>query len=532
MKRRAIIYTRVSTDEQNNGYSPSDQKDKLNKYCENNNIEIVGFYHDDESGKTFNRPQWLNIMQFIKKNSGYVDNILFLKWDRFSRNVAEAYITIRDLKKMGVEPQSIEQPLDFEIPESKIMLAIYLAAPEVDNDRRALNIFHGIRRGKKEGRWLGACLRGYINTRDANNRPIIAPEGGEQEELVKRAFTEFASGLYNIEELRLKLQREGLKCNRNSFWKLLRNKGYIGKVLVPAYKDEPAHWVDGVHEAIIDNDTFYTVQDILEGRRKKLPNKFQTIREEFPLRGFLTCSKCGRTLTASSSRGKMGTLFYYYHCSKGCKERYKSNLANEKFEALLQREINPNSQAIRLFGEILKNRFKDRSCSVRAEIEKVQKDISKQKQRLKNAKEMVLDGEISSADYKEMKFEIEEVLEKLGADESKLIAGMNNHANLIEDGLEVIEKAPKYYKTKDTVAKQRIVSSIYPEKLVFEDSEYRTPKPLNVISLLCRFSKGLEKKEGGKNFEFSNSSLRVDPERFELSSKQGINKLSTCLEFT
>ena len=141
MKKRAIIYTRVSTDEQNNGYSPSDQKDKLNKYCESNNIEIVGFYHDDESGKTFNRPQWLNIMQFIKKNRGYVTNILFLKWDRFSRNVAEAYITIRDLKKMGVEPQSIEQPLDFEIPESKIMLAIYLAAPEVDNDRRALNIF-------------------------------------------------------------------------------------------------------------------------------------------------------------------------------------------------------------------------------------------------------------------------------------------------------------------------------------------------------------------------------------------------------
>ena len=80
-----------------------------------------------------------------------VDYIYFIKWDRFSRNVAEAYITIRDLKKLGVEAQAIEQPLDFEIPESKIMLAIYLAAPEVDNDRRALNIFHGIRRGKKEG---------------------------------------------------------------------------------------------------------------------------------------------------------------------------------------------------------------------------------------------------------------------------------------------------------------------------------------------------------------------------------------------
>ena len=31
MKRRAIIYTRLSTDEQDNGYSPSDQKDKVYK---------------------------------------------------------------------------------------------------------------------------------------------------------------------------------------------------------------------------------------------------------------------------------------------------------------------------------------------------------------------------------------------------------------------------------------------------------------------------------------------------------------------
>ncbi len=68
MKRKVIIYTRVSTDEQNNGYSPADQKDKLFKYCEYNNLEIVGFYHDDESGKTFNRPEWIRIMQFIKKN--------------------------------------------------------------------------------------------------------------------------------------------------------------------------------------------------------------------------------------------------------------------------------------------------------------------------------------------------------------------------------------------------------------------------------------------------------------------------------
>lgn len=513
MKRKVIIYTRVSTDEQNNGYSPSDQKDKLYKYCEHNNIEIVGFYHDDESGKSFDRPEWIKIVSFIKKNRGYVDNILFLKWDRFSRNVAEAYITIRDLKKLGIEPQSIEQPLDFEIPESKIMLAIYLAAPEVDNDRRALNIFHGIRRGKKEGRWLGACLRGYINTRDANNRPIIAPEGGKQEELVKRAFSEFESGLYNIEELRRKLYKEGLKCNRNSFWMLLKNKGYIGKVLVPAFKQEPAHWVDGIHEALINEVTFYTVQDIIEGRKKKMLNK-QTIRNEYPLRGYLTCSQCGRTLTASSSKGKMGTLFYYYHCNKGCKERYKASLVNEKFEIVLSK-IKSNPQSIKLFSEILKIGFKNRNSTVRVELEKMQKDIGKQKQRLKNAKDMVLDGDITSTDYKEMKYEIEETLEKLASEETKLISSIENNGHLVDEGLDIIQKVETYYHSKDTVAKQRIVSSIYPEKLIFDKSGYRTPKTLNVLSLLSRFGEASKGNKKGKKSDFSVSSLGVVAKGFK-----------------
>ena len=77
MKQRAILYTRVSTDEQNNGFSPADQKDKLTKYCENNNIEIVAFFHDDESGKSFNRPEWIKIMQFIKKQRGQVCVFIF-----------------------------------------------------------------------------------------------------------------------------------------------------------------------------------------------------------------------------------------------------------------------------------------------------------------------------------------------------------------------------------------------------------------------------------------------------------------------
>lgn len=41
----------------------------------------------------------------------------------------------------GVEPRAIEQALDLSIPQNKMMLIFYLAAPEVEKGGRALNIF-------------------------------------------------------------------------------------------------------------------------------------------------------------------------------------------------------------------------------------------------------------------------------------------------------------------------------------------------------------------------------------------------------
>ena len=52
------------------------------------------------------------------------------------------------------------------------MLAFYLAAPEVENDRRALNTFHGMRRARKEGRYMGQAPVGYVNKISPNGRQI------------------------------------------------------------------------------------------------------------------------------------------------------------------------------------------------------------------------------------------------------------------------------------------------------------------------------------------------------------------------
>ncbi len=519
MTKRAIIYTRVSTDEQNNGYSPADQKDKLYRYCENNGIEVVGFYHDDESGKSFNRPEWKKIMSFIQKNKNMVDYIYFLKWDRFSRNAPEAYAELGKLKKLNVEARAMEQPLDLDIPEQKVMLAIYLTAPEVDNDRRALNIFHGIRRGKKEGRWLGACPRGYKNTRNENNRPIIAPEGGTQEKLVKQAFKEFATGIYSMEELRLKLYKMGLKCASNSFWRLLRNKAYIGKVLVPAYKNEPEVWIDGKHIPLIDEAIFYKVQSLLADRRKKVPTSFKTVRDEFPLRGHLICPQCAKPLTASFSKGKMGIRYPYYHCSKGCKERQKASIINNAFLELLH-TIQFKPETLKLFSAIVKDNLKKNNQNGKAEMDSVHKEILKQKQRLENAKSIMLDGEISAIEFKEMRYVIEEKITQLTCDLSNISAGMRNLDDKIDEVVELLIELEKTYLQRDTVTKQHIVSSIFPAKLVFDNKRVRTLEMNKVLSLISSIDNGFKENKKRKHTEFGVLLHRVEPVGVEPTSGQ------------
>jgi len=514
MAKRAILYTRVSTDEQNNGYSPLDQKDKLYNYCEMNKIEVVGFYHDDESGKTFNRPEWKNIITFLKKNKNSVDYICFLKWDRFSRSAEKAYEELSILKKLGVEAVAIEQKLDLEIPEQKLMLAIYLTTPEIDNDRRSLNIFHGIRKGKKQGRWLGACPRGYKNTRNEINRPVITPEGGLQEKLVVRAFNDFSTGNYSIESLRLKLYKEGLKCNRNSFWMLLRNRVYIGQIFIPAYKDEPEEWIQGIHLPLISENVFYKVQDIIEGRKKHLPSSLKTIRDEFPLRGILICPQCGKYLTASCSKGKMGVRYPYYHCTNFCKERKKAEVVNNALEGLLE-TIKPSEGALKIFSKIVNDKITQNNQTNKIEGGKINTEITKLKKRIENAKNLMLDGEIEVSEFKTIRISTEDNIKKLSIELNRNQDGLINIKSNITEASMVISNLAKAYKQSNTSIKRQILSSIFSSGLIFEEKNYRTLKINEVIAKILRNTNACDDSPKKKHTRFGVLSLRVIPKGFE-----------------
>jgi len=146
--KSAYSYVRVSTDEQKRkGYSLAEQEERVLKHCEANNIKVKGIFREDFSAKDFNRPEWKKLINTIKKNKRVCpETILFLKWDRFSRNIEYAYQMIGILRNLNVHTSAIDQPIDFEVPESIVMLAVYLSIPEAENSRRGLNTSDGANR--------------------------------------------------------------------------------------------------------------------------------------------------------------------------------------------------------------------------------------------------------------------------------------------------------------------------------------------------------------------------------------------------
>ena len=258
--------------------------------------------YEDYSAKTFNRPAWTDMLNSFKKDKGKsIDLLLFTKWDRFSRNAGDACQMINILRKIGIDPQAVEQPLDLSIPENKMMLAFYLAAPEVENDRRALNTFYGMRRARKEGRYLTTGPYGYINRTEYGKKTIVPVES--KANVVKWAFEQVAKQRFHIDEIRREVNSKGLNCSKSNFYTLLKNPVYCGKIVVPAYRDEERQLVQGQHEAIISESLFYEVQDVLNGKKRIQLVKAST-DDNLPLRGYLICPKCGKQLTGSASKGR------------------------------------------------------------------------------------------------------------------------------------------------------------------------------------------------------------------------------------
>lgn len=512
----ADLYIRVSTDEQNDGYSPADQEERLRAYCAKNAITVREVVFEDYSAKTFRRPSWTKLLNLMHKRKGHTDLVLFTKWDRFSRNIGDAYMMIGTLEKLGIEPQAIEQPLDLSIPESHLMLAIYLATPQVENMRRGLNVFYGMRQAKKDGRWMGTAPIGYMNLSDPAGKKYIAPKEKEAA-IMKYAFEELANGNFNTEQIWRICRQKGLKCSKNNFWVAIRNPIYCGKIFIPPFKDEESRIVQGQHEPLISEALFYDAQDVLNGRKRKVRTKI-VVDDKLPLRGFLLCPKCNKLLSGSASKGRT-QYYHYYHCNSVCGFRHKAPDVNSKMVDEIKKYAK-SLPTLQLYKEVVVSTYNAKTRLQRNDTKQLKLQLEEAEGKLKKARNLLLSGDIETDDYRSMKAENEEIVRRLEAKLTATVSDTNNIESLMTSAVSNIAQLGELYENGNVMQQRKIIGSVYPEKLTFDGVNFRTERLNEALTMMLLINRKLEGKKNGTNqliSDLSHEVIRIGFEPMALS---------------
>jgi site-specific DNA recombinase len=494
----ADLYVRVSTDEQTKGYSPRSQEAVLRQYCQLRNITVRHVFVEDYTAKHFNRPEWRKIMVILRKQRNKTDLLLFTKWDRFSRKTSDAYQMIDVLKKLGVEPQAVEQPLDLTIPENKMMLAIYLTAPEIENDRRGLNTKAGIRQAKKEGRYMGKAPRGYVNKAYEDGRRYITFKEPEAS-IMRWAFNEIAEGLYSSESIMKQANERGLNIDKNTFYLSLRNPVYCGKIRVATSNDELAHLVQGLHEPLISEALFYKVQEVMDGRSKILKGLAIATPKDLPLRNFIKCNRCPRMLTGSASKGR-NTYRVYYHCRSSCGIRYKAEDVNNAFMDELTTLL-PRSGYPELFVASITEAYANQHRAIKEESDELIRQIGEANRKIDNARELLLLHELEANEYRKIKEETGSTIARLEMRLNEVNVQKSTYVNikkLSQMAVNVLCEVDKLYDIASIEAKRYLVGILFPEKMMYVEGACRTGKLNRAAELIYLENKELRAKKMGQ----------------------------------
>ena len=111
--KKCVLYPRVSTEMQVDGYSLEGQKNGLKRFADREEMEIGGIYEDaGKSGKSIEgRPAFKKMLSDIK-NGLEIDYILVYKLSRFGRNAADILNSLEFVQSYGKIVIFCENPHD------------------------------------------------------------------------------------------------------------------------------------------------------------------------------------------------------------------------------------------------------------------------------------------------------------------------------------------------------------------------------------------------------------------------------------
>lgn len=421
MRKKCYIYTRVSTAAQTEGYSLEAQSERLRKYADYKEMEVVREYCDaGKSGKSITgRPEFQRMLQDVSEERDEVAFILVFKLSRFGRNAADVLNSLQFIQDYGVNLICVEDGIDSSKDSGKLTITVLSAVAEIERENILVQTMEGRKQKAREGKWNGGQAPfGY--DLDSRNSTLVVNE--EEAEIVRIIYDKFvhtdmgADAICNYLNQRgyTKKKVRGHELNyfaRGLIMKILDNPVYTGKIAygknvtekVKGTRDEYRRvktddylLADGLHEAIVDEETWEAARE----KRKRTGVRFvktHSLEHEHILTGLIRCPLCGGGMSGTVQRrqnkktGEYKDTFYYrcHHRKKvdGKICDYKPMLNQKMFNAEVEEFIR-YMVAGDEFRKFVQEKLEEKVdvSALETEREQLQKQLQKQLKQVQGSK--------------------------------------------------------------------------------------------------------------------------------------------------
>lgn len=276
------IYVRVSTDEQaEQGFSLDSQKERLIAYCISQGWDDFKLFIDDGyTGTKLERPAMKRMIRNIEEEK--IQAVVVYKLDRLSRKQKDVLYLLEDVfEKNKVIFKSATEPFDTSTPFGKAMIGVLAVFAQLERDMIVERTTTGRRQKISQGLWHGGPIPFGYHWNKEGKQLEVKPE---EAHLIKEIYKRYLQGQSRLSIADWIVSRSKARVfDHNVVRDILSRPLYNGKLI------NAGVIVQGNHEAIIDEDTWYAVQKETVRR-----SGGQTPLGEYLLTGLLRCGVCSR----------------------------------------------------------------------------------------------------------------------------------------------------------------------------------------------------------------------------------------------
>ena len=313
------MYCRVSTEMQREKESILTQRTLLENYAQDNSLNYKIYSDDGFSASSTSRPALQKLVQDIKDNK--IERVIVVKIDRITRRIKDLLDLLELFETHSVAFKSLTQPVDSSTSMGRAFLNLLGTFAELERGMTSERVSEAMTIMSKKGRWLGGVVSfGY----SAKNKELII--NSQEAEIVKKIYNKYLE-LESLRGVTNWLNSNGYRTRNKKYWaaasisRIIRNPNYIGKVTwgkrissktTGKMKIAPKeNWLtsEGIHKAIIADEVFKKVQDIIQRQSREPRRKSST----YLLSGLCRCGLCGGKMNGYSQY-KGDKKFSSYKC--------------------------------------------------------------------------------------------------------------------------------------------------------------------------------------------------------------------------